>query len=72
MMAADTSDKTEFKIIVIPADAAGCRFYLERYKPFRLAALRQDADGTSHNHQAGRHITSYMFSHFTRETNICL
>ncbi|KAI3331793.1 hypothetical protein HD806DRAFT_169716 [Xylariaceae sp. AK1471] len=43
-MAADTSDTSEFKIIVIPADEDGCRFYLEQCKPFRLASLRQDPD----------------------------
>lgn len=44
-MAADTSDISEFKIKVIPSDEDGCCFYLERYKPFRLASLKQDPDG---------------------------
>ncbi|KAI1351179.1 hypothetical protein F5Y01DRAFT_130479 [Xylaria sp. FL0043] len=42
-MAADTSDTSKYKILVIPADEEGCRFYLEQYKPFRLASLQQDA-----------------------------
>ncbi|KAI1304786.1 hypothetical protein F5Y03DRAFT_168149 [Xylaria venustula] len=39
-MAADTS---EYKIVVIVPDDEGCRFYLEQYKPFRLASLQRDA-----------------------------
>ncbi|KAI0914148.1 hypothetical protein F4823DRAFT_439826 [Ustulina deusta] len=42
-MAADTSGRPKYKIVVIPADENGCRFYLEQYKPFRLASLQQDA-----------------------------
>ncbi|KAI1130467.1 hypothetical protein F5Y10DRAFT_119552 [Nemania abortiva] len=42
MAATDESHKSRFKIVVIPADEEGCRFYLEQYKPFRLAALQQD------------------------------
>ncbi|KAI0966929.1 hypothetical protein F4678DRAFT_262614 [Xylaria arbuscula] len=42
-MAADTSDTSEYKVVVIPADDEGCRFYLEQYKPFRLASLQRDA-----------------------------
>ncbi|KAF2963880.1 hypothetical protein GQX73_g9692 [Xylaria multiplex] len=42
-MAADTSGTSKFRITVIPADEDGCRFYLEQYKPFRLASLQQDA-----------------------------
>ncbi|KAI0165539.1 hypothetical protein GGR57DRAFT_497014 [Xylariaceae sp. FL1272] len=38
------SDTDTFKIQVIPPDEQGCRFYLEKYKPFRLDALRQDPD----------------------------
>ena len=46
-MATDTSDSTpEYKITVIPVDDDGCRFYLEKYKPFRLASLQYDAQGT--------------------------
>ncbi|KAI8629239.1 hypothetical protein F5Y19DRAFT_94624 [Xylariaceae sp. FL1651] len=43
-MAPGVDDTSEFKIEVIPANEQGCRFYLERYKPFRLAALQYDAD----------------------------
>ncbi|KAI0815610.1 hypothetical protein GGR55DRAFT_353406 [Xylaria sp. FL0064] len=42
-MAADTGDASKYKILVIPADEEGCRFYLEQHKPFRLASLQQDA-----------------------------
>ncbi|KAI0489519.1 hypothetical protein F4859DRAFT_154255 [Xylaria cf. heliscus] len=42
--AADTSAAPRFRIVTIPVDEEGCRFYLERYKPFRLASLQQDAD----------------------------
>ncbi|KAI1423079.1 hypothetical protein F5Y12DRAFT_560302 [Xylaria sp. FL1777] len=42
-MVAGTSDTSKYKIIVIPADENGCRFYLEQYRPFRLASLQQDA-----------------------------
>ncbi|KAI0409071.1 acyl-CoA N-acyltransferase [Xylaria palmicola] len=40
---AATSATSKFKIVVIPADEEGCRFYLEHYKPFRLASLQRDA-----------------------------
>ncbi|KAI0197762.1 hypothetical protein F4808DRAFT_463464 [Astrocystis sublimbata] len=33
---------SKFGILLIPADEKGCLFYLERYKPFRLASLKQD------------------------------
>ncbi|KAI0421016.1 hypothetical protein F5X98DRAFT_371033 [Xylaria grammica] len=42
-MVAGTSGTSKFRITVIPADDDGCRFYLEQYKPFRLASLQQDA-----------------------------
>ncbi|KAI1826465.1 acyl-CoA N-acyltransferase [Xylaria intraflava] len=32
-----------FKVVAIPADEDGCRFYLEQYKPLRLASLQRDA-----------------------------
>ncbi|KAI0548561.1 hypothetical protein F4679DRAFT_312876 [Xylaria curta] len=41
--AADATTKSKFGIVTIPADEEGCRFFLEKYKPFRLAALQQDA-----------------------------
>ncbi|KAI0508544.1 hypothetical protein F5B22DRAFT_391143 [Xylaria bambusicola] len=42
-MAADTNESaSQYKIIVIPVDDDGCRFYLEQYRPFRLASLQQD------------------------------
>lgn len=37
------TDTTKFKIVTVPADENGCRFYLEQYKPFRLASLQRDA-----------------------------
>ncbi|KAI0450681.1 hypothetical protein F5B21DRAFT_420811 [Xylaria acuta] len=42
--AADTTATSKFRILIIPADEEGCRFFLEKYKPFRLASLQQDAD----------------------------
>ncbi|KAI0542911.1 hypothetical protein GGR58DRAFT_519184 [Xylaria digitata] len=42
-MAVDTSGTSKFRITVIPADEDGCRFFLEQYRPFRLASLQQDA-----------------------------
>ncbi|KAI0109555.1 hypothetical protein GGR51DRAFT_511935 [Nemania sp. FL0031] len=42
MAATDENHKSRFKIIVIPANEEGCRFYLEQCKPFRLASLQQD------------------------------
>ena len=36
---------TDWKIESIVADDEGCRFYLDQYKPFRLAALKHDPDG---------------------------
>ncbi|KAI0443130.1 hypothetical protein F4803DRAFT_332527 [Xylaria telfairii] len=42
--AADTGATSKFRVTTIPADEEGCRFFLERYKPFRLASLQQDAD----------------------------
>lgn len=42
------TDTAKFKIVTVPADGDGCRFYLEQYKPFRLASLQKDAQGTSH------------------------
>ncbi|TGJ88153.1 hypothetical protein E0Z10_g514 [Xylaria hypoxylon] len=49
-MAAHTSDTSKFKITVIPADEDGCSFYLEQYKPFRLASLQQDAHAFGSTH----------------------
>ncbi|KAI8956373.1 hypothetical protein F4801DRAFT_13897 [Xylaria longipes] len=43
-LAADTTTTSKFRIVIIPANDEGCRFFLERYKPFRLASLQQDAD----------------------------
>ncbi|KAI1180494.1 hypothetical protein F4777DRAFT_249724 [Nemania sp. FL0916] len=34
---------SKFNVLTIPADAKGCQFYLEQYKPFRLASLQRDA-----------------------------
>ncbi|OTB01524.1 hypothetical protein M426DRAFT_215000 [Hypoxylon sp. CI-4A] len=34
----------EWKVVLLSADEEGCRFYLDSYKPFRLAALKQDFD----------------------------
>ncbi|KAI1104168.1 hypothetical protein F4804DRAFT_204514 [Jackrogersella minutella] len=34
----------QWKVEAILADDEGCRFYLDHYKPFRLAALKQDPD----------------------------
>lgn len=39
---------TEWRIELIPPDEEGSRFYLDYYKPFRLAALEQDPDGKVH------------------------
>ncbi|KAI1373623.1 hypothetical protein F4677DRAFT_212783 [Hypoxylon crocopeplum] len=36
------SKLNEWKVELIIADDKGCRFYLDHYKPFRLAALKQD------------------------------
>ncbi|KAI1754989.1 hypothetical protein F4782DRAFT_489574 [Xylaria castorea] len=41
--AAATTATSKFRIVIIPADEEGCRFFLERYKPFRLASLQLDA-----------------------------
>ncbi|KAI0858377.1 hypothetical protein F4860DRAFT_486537 [Xylaria cubensis] len=41
--AANATTKSKFRIDIIPSDEEGCRFFLEKYKPFRLAALQQDA-----------------------------
>ncbi|KAI0196287.1 hypothetical protein EV127DRAFT_127855 [Xylaria flabelliformis] len=41
--AADATTKSKFRFDIIPSDEEGCRFFLEKYKPFRLAALQQDA-----------------------------
>ncbi|KAI1265646.1 hypothetical protein F5Y18DRAFT_385180 [Xylariaceae sp. FL1019] len=38
------SDTDAFQIQVIPPDEQGCRFCIEKYKPFRLTALREDPD----------------------------
>ncbi|KAI8957464.1 hypothetical protein F5Y11DRAFT_360822 [Daldinia sp. FL1419] len=38
------SGLTEWRIELISPDDEGCRFYLDHYKPFRLAALEQDPD----------------------------
>ncbi|KAI1115245.1 hypothetical protein F5Y14DRAFT_140546 [Nemania sp. NC0429] len=42
-MTTDKSGAPGFKIMAIPPDEDGCRFYIEQYKPFRLASLQQDA-----------------------------
>ncbi len=34
-----------WKAQLIATDNEGCRFFLERYKPFRLNALKKDPDG---------------------------
>lgn len=39
----------EWRIKIVTPDEAGCRFYLEQYKPFRLAALRWDPEGKQLN-----------------------
>lgn len=39
------SSQLEWEVEHIVADDEGCRFYLDRYKPFRLDALKQDPDG---------------------------
>ncbi|KAJ3579333.1 hypothetical protein NPX13_g1227 [Xylaria arbuscula] len=42
-MTPKTSGNTpQYKITVIPVNDEGSRFYLEKYKPFRLASLQQD------------------------------
>ncbi|XDG10455.1 hypothetical protein ABKA04_010070 [Annulohypoxylon sp. FPYF3050] len=38
------SNETGWKIELILTDNKGCQFYLNQYKPFRLAALKQDPD----------------------------
>lgn len=35
----------EWAIELIPVNDTGRAFYLQQYKPFRLAALKQDAEG---------------------------
>ncbi|KAI0426802.1 hypothetical protein F5Y09DRAFT_50200 [Xylaria sp. FL1042] len=42
-MEVNTTGTSKYDILVIPADEEGCHFYLEQYKPFRLASLQQDA-----------------------------
>jgi len=41
----EESDSPSWRIWTIAADEAGARFYLDKLKPFRLAALKQDPDG---------------------------
>ena len=36
-----------WRIGVVTPNEAGCKFYLDHYKPFRLAALQEDPDGKS-------------------------
>ncbi|KAI1459395.1 hypothetical protein F4805DRAFT_455878 [Annulohypoxylon moriforme] len=38
------SNLARWRIEPIPTDNEGCQFYLDQYKPFRLAALKQDPD----------------------------
>ncbi|GAP90468.1 putative acyl- N-acyltransferase [Rosellinia necatrix] len=46
---------SKFRIFTVPADKHGCRFYLEQYKPFRLASLQQDAQafGSTYKREVG-------------------
>ncbi|KAJ2987790.1 hypothetical protein NUW58_g4317 [Xylaria curta] len=46
---------TKFEVVVIPSDEDGCRFFLEKYKPFRLASLQQDphAFGSTYAREIG-------------------
>ena len=39
----------EWRIKIVTPDDAGCRFYLEKYKPFRLTALQRDPEGKQAN-----------------------
>lgn len=39
------SGSRDWETRTITADEAGARFYLDKLKPFRLAALQQDPDG---------------------------
>ncbi len=76
-MAADTSGRPKYKIVVIPADENGCRFYLEQYKPFRLASLQQDAQGTlhlkdEHDEHNSKHIHAPLaHRYYRRPTRQC-
>ncbi|KAF3059405.1 putative acetyltransferase protein [Daldinia childiae] len=47
------SGLTEWRIELISPDEEGSRFYLDYYKPFRLAALEQDPDvfGSTYNRE---------------------
>lgn len=58
-MADSNSDlMSEWTIELIPVTDAGRAFYLAEYKPFRLAALKQDPDGAFY--EAERRDTKTM------------
>ncbi|XXG99067.1 hypothetical protein Hte_005401 [Hypoxylon texense] len=46
-----TSNRPEWEIELISPNEEGCRFYLDCYKPFRLAALKQDPDAFGSTHE---------------------